>query len=115
MQEVVLIIHLVLAVALVIVILMQRSEGGAASLTGGAGATGGFMSARGAANFLTRLTAILAASFIATSLVLAFMAARVDGGGSSVMERVPASATPATPAAPATPAKPEAPAVPFSE
>lgn len=115
MQEAVLIIHLVLAVALVIVILMQRSEGGAASLTGGAGATGGFMSARGAANLLTRLTAILATAFIATSLILAFLATRVDSGGSSVMERVPVSSTPATPAAPTTPAQPSSPAVPFSE
>jgi preprotein translocase subunit SecG len=107
MQEAVLIIHLVIAVALVIVILMQRSEGGAASLTGGS-APGGFMTARGAANFLTRLTAILATAFIVTSLILAFLLTG-GAGEKSVVDKVPVAPAPAQPAAP------KAPAVPFSE
>jgi preprotein translocase subunit SecG len=113
MQEVVLIIQLVVAVALVIVILMQRSEGGAATLTGGA-SSGGFMSVRGAANFLTRLTAILAGAFMVLCLVLAVLATRGANNTGSIMDKVkvPEAATPATPAAPA---KPAAPAVPFSE
>ncbi len=72
MTEVVLIIHLLIAVALVGVVLVQRSEGGALGMGGGAG--GGFMSVRGSANLLTRTTAILAGGFMITSLVLAIMA-----------------------------------------
>ena len=113
MQEIILIIHLVLAIALVAVILMQRSEGGAASLTGGGGGggMGGFMSARGAANFLTRLTAGLAAAFIATSLLLAIFAG-TDRSTDSLMQDLPAASSPD---AIDEPVEPEAPAVPFSE
>lgn len=110
MQEVILIIHLVLAIALVVVILMQRTEGGAASLTGGGGGDGGmggFLSARGSANFLTRLTAGLAVAFICTSLGLAIMAGQGDSSD-SLMDNLPQEA-------PAEPAAPAAPAVPFSE
>ena len=112
MQEAILIIHLVIAVSLVAVILMQRSEGGAATLTGGGGGggAGGLMSARGAANFLTRLTAGLAAAFIATSLALAIIAGS-DEGATSIMDGVDTSA----PAAIEEPVEPEAPSVPISE
>lgn len=66
-----LVVHALLALALVGVILMQKSEGG--GLTGG-GNAGGLVSARGAANLLTRTTAILAALFILSSLGLAWLA-----------------------------------------
>lgn len=66
-----LVVHTLLALALVGVILMQKSEGG--GLTGG-GNAGGLVSARGAANLLTRTTAILAALFILSSLGLAWLA-----------------------------------------
>ncbi len=85
MQLVILIIHLFLAMALVGVILLQRSEGGALGMGGG---PGGLMSARGAANFLTRLTAWLAAGFLATSLGLAILASQ-DREGSSILDEVP--------------------------
>ncbi len=74
MATVVLIIHIMLALGLIAVVLLQRSEGGALGMGGGGG--GGFMSGRGAANFLTRVTAGLAAAFFATSLVLSIMAAQ---------------------------------------
>jgi preprotein translocase subunit SecG len=67
-----LIIHAVIAAALVAVILMQKSEGG--GLTSG-GSPAGLMSARGAADFLTRTTAILATIFVAMSIALAVYAA----------------------------------------
>lgn len=67
-----LVVHFLVAFALVTVILMQRSEGG--GLTGG-GSPAGLMSARGAADFLTRSTAILAIAFVVLSILLAFMAA----------------------------------------
>ncbi len=71
-----LVIHGLLTLALVGVILMQKSEGG--GLTGG-GSAGGLVSARGAANLLTRTTAILATLFIASSLGLAMLAAGAQG------------------------------------
>ena len=73
MITVVLVVHLILATALVAVILLQRSEGGALGGLGG-GTFGGLMTARGSANLLTRTTAILATCFIATSVALALLA-----------------------------------------
>jgi preprotein translocase subunit SecG len=67
-----LVVHAIIAALLVAVILMQRSEGG--GLTSG-GSPSGLMSARGAADFLTRATAVLATLFIAMSILLAFIAA----------------------------------------
>jgi preprotein translocase subunit SecG len=72
MTTVVLIIHIMLAIAMIAVVLLQRSEGGALGIGGG----GGFMTGRGAANFLTRVTAGLAAAFFATSMVLSIMASQ---------------------------------------
>ena len=66
MITVLLLIHVMVAVALVGVILLQRSEGGALGIGGGGG---GFMTGRSAGNALTKTTAILAACFFATSLV----------------------------------------------
>ncbi|MEM6902351.1 MAG: preprotein translocase subunit SecG [Pseudomonadota bacterium] len=78
METILLVIHLLLAVALIAVILLQRSEGGGLGIGGGSssagGGFGGMMSARGAANFLTRTTAILATAFMGTSLLLAIIA-----------------------------------------
>ena len=71
MATVLLLVHLMIAAALVGVVLIQRSEGGALGVGGGGG---GFMSGRGQANFLTRLTAWLAAGFFATSLGLTLLA-----------------------------------------
>lgn len=105
MLHVILVIHLLIAIALVGVILLQRSEGGALGIGGG----GGVMTGRAAGNLLTRTTGILAAAFFVTSLGLALMAnARSQPG--SIMDQ-PA---PAAPTAPATPPAPAAPAAPFS-
>ncbi len=65
-----LIVHALIAASLVIVILMQRSEGG--GLTGGS--PSGLMTARGAADFLTRATAVLATMFVLSSIFLAVLA-----------------------------------------
>lgn len=70
MQHVIIVIHLMLVLALIGVVLLQRSEGGGLGIGGG----GGFMTSRGTANVLTRATAILAALFFVTSLVLSIMA-----------------------------------------
>jgi len=70
MQQVIIVVHLMIVIAMIGIILLQRSEGGGL----GIGSTGGFMSSRGTANVLTRATAILAALFFATSLLLSILA-----------------------------------------
>lgn len=79
MENVVLVIHLMLALAIIILVLLQRSEGGGLGIGGSGGGMGGLATARQTANVLTRATAICAACFFATSLILAIMA----GGSSS--------------------------------
>src|SRR3974390_2393310 len=86
MQQVVIVIHLMLVLALIGVVLLQRSEGGGL----GIGATGGFMTSRGTANVLTRATAILAGLFFVTSLLLSILAGYnrkptsiIPGGGTT--------------------------------
>lgn len=69
MQSVLIVVHLMVVVALVVTVLLQRSEGGALGVGGG-----GFMTGRGQANVLTRATSILAALFFATSLGLTILA-----------------------------------------
>ena len=73
METILLLVHVFLALGLVVLVLLQRSEGGALGI-GGGGAMDGLVSARGAGNLLTRWTGILAACFIATSLILAIIA-----------------------------------------
>lgn len=70
METVIIVVHLMIVLALVGVVLLQRSEGGGLGIGGGSG----FMTARGAANTLTRATAILAAAFFVTSLGLSLIA-----------------------------------------
>jgi len=102
-ETIVLVIHLILAVSLVGVVLVQRSEGGGLGIGGGAG--GGLMSVRGTANLLTRVTAVLAAGFMVTSLTLAIIAS-TKSEPRSILES-PAGTT--APAQPETPAKPSVP------
>lgn len=85
MITVILVIHVLIALALIGVVLLQRSEGGALGIGGGGG--GGILSGRGAANLLTRITAILAASFMASSLILAIL--NRDSGPRSVLDTTP--------------------------
>lgn len=86
METVLIVVHLMVVVALVIVVLLQRSEGGALGIGGGGG--GGFMSARGAANALSRTTAILAAGFFATSIALGIYA-KIQEDPVDILNRVP--------------------------
>src|SRR5258708_18242336 len=73
MQAVLIVIHLIVAMALIFVILLQRSEGGALGMGGGGSGLGGLFSARGAANTLTRTTVVLGALFFLTSMSLTFL------------------------------------------
>lgn len=79
-MEIVLALHLVITVALIAVVLLQRSEGGALGIGGGGGGGGGMVSARGAANALTRTTTILGGCFFLTSILLTLMALDRDAG-----------------------------------
>lgn len=129
METVLIVIHLMVVLALVGLVLMQRSEGGGLGIGGGSG----FMTARGAANALTRATGILAAAFFATSLALTVLAryseqpidildrlppqsGEQDGGsgGGGVLDQLGGNDEPAPPAD-AGPAQPAAPAVPDAE
>jgi preprotein translocase subunit SecG len=104
MITVILVIHLLVAIALVGMVLVQRSEGGALGMGGGGGGMSGFLTGRSTANLLTRTTAVLAAVFILTSLVLA----KLSGGENvarSIVDQPPA----ATEQAPARPSEPTAP------
>ena len=100
MQQVLIVIHLLVVVALVAVILLQRSESGALGGLGGGGSGGlsGLMSGRSQANLLTRTTAILAAAFFAISLLLAILAGNSGAPKSLIDAATPPAGTAATPA-----------------
>lgn len=134
MQTVIIVVHLIIVLALIGVVLLQRSEGGLG--LGGGGGTSGFMTGRGQANALTRVTAILAGLFFLTSLVLTIMSS-YGRGPRSILDTVapPAGQTapagqgqgpgvleqlqrlqgeqPAAPGAPAGQSAPAAPSIPF--
>jgi len=84
MHTILIVIHLLIVIALVGVVLIQKSEGGGLGIGGGSG----FMTARGAANTLTRTTGILAAAFFATSLALGILA-RYGSGPTDILDRIP--------------------------
>lgn len=106
MTTVILVIHILIAIGLVGSVLLQRSEGGGLGM--GSGGMGGFMTGRATANLLTRATAILAACFFATSLLLAILANQGRDRKSLLDRPQPAAADPAKPAEPAAPAAPVA-------
>ena len=136
MQHVVIVIHLMLVLALIGVVLLQRSEGGGLGIGGG-----GFMTSRGTANVLTRATAVLAGLFFLTSLALSILAglnrapSSIIQGGQRQETPAPAGTPPlgtgsggllqqlqqgapprpGAPVAPAAPAAPSGPAVPQSK
>ncbi|MEE2698894.1 MAG: preprotein translocase subunit SecG [Pseudomonadota bacterium] len=106
MTSVILVIHLILAIALVCIILLQRSEGGALGMGGGSGSgMGGFMSSRATADLLTRTTALIAAAFMVTSLTLAILASTNKNQGSIIdqpllkNEKTPEPSEPSVPLA----------------
>lgn len=123
MQTVIIVIHLMVVLALIGAVLLQRSEGGGLGM-GGSGSN--FLSSRGTANLLTRTTGILAALFFVTSLTLSIMAGvgrkpasilPTQGpatGGQGILDQLQAP-PPGAPAAPTAPAAPKAPEPPRSQ
>ncbi len=129
MVKVLLVVYIMATFAMIVIILLQRSEGGALGMGGGGG---GFVSGRGAANFLTKLTAVLGATFFITALALGIFSHRpaptsavgvpvqeapASGPGESAPQSLPdiklpklkTQAPPAQSPAPATPAQPQLP------
>ncbi len=110
MATIVLVIHLLVALGLVGVVLLQRSEGGLGGLGGGGGGgggMGGLLGNRTTANLLTRVTAILAASFMVTSITLAVLS-----GGSeprAIVQEKPGASEPTEPVKPSVPSGPSVP------
>lgn len=104
MSSVLLVLQLIVAIFLVAVILMQRSNGGALSGLGGGDGIGGLISARGKGNILTRITAVLATLFFALSIAISIYFSRVEVKKTSIAEDVVESSLPTTqeeqPAAP---------------
>jgi preprotein translocase subunit SecG len=82
------VVHVLLAAGIVGLVLLQRGKGADAGAGFGAGASGTVFGARGSASFLSRMTATLAALFIATSLTLAYMGGRTIEAPGSVIDRV---------------------------
>jgi len=122
MTTVILVIHLMIASALVGIILVQRSEGGALGIGGGGG--GGMMSGRGAANLLTRITGVLAAAFFGTSILLAILASQTAEPTSILDGTTPAGQSGGSPSSlpalqpivpPTSESQPEGPQVPQSQ
>lgn len=87
MENVILAIHLILALLLIGVVLLQRSEGGGLGMGGGGGGGGGVVSGRSAATALGKVTWILAAAFITTSITLTVLAAS-NSATSSVIDQI---------------------------
>jgi preprotein translocase subunit SecG len=133
MQTVIIVVHLMIVSAMIGLVLLQKSEGGGLGMGGGGG---GFLTSRGTSNVLTRTTAILAAAFFATSLILSILAGwdrkprsiiqdtggpaaptsqPVNPGGTAplapggVLDRLREGAPAGAPAAPSASAEPQAP------
>ena len=106
-------VHILIAIALVGVILLQKSEGGALGM--GGGGMSGFMTGRSTANLLTRVTAVLAAAFMTTSVLLVVLHNRERAPRSILEQGAPAApAVPAAPQPPAPPAEPAQPSAPLA-
>lgn len=110
MENVVLVIHLIVAAAMIVVVLLQRSEG--AGLVGPSG--GGMMPVRGSANILTRATTVLATIFFVTSITLAILAGG-HKGSTSIADKIATQEVPATTDAPVAPVTPAVPVPPVSQ
>lgn len=108
------VVHVLIAIALVGVILLQKSDGGALGSMGGGSGMSGFMTGRSTANLLTRTTAILAVAFFATSVLLVVLS-NVHHAPRSIIQEMPtgpATKLPSLPGEPTAPAAPSAPAAP---
>jgi preprotein translocase subunit SecG len=113
MASVILVIHMFLALAIIGLVLIQRSEGGGLGIGGSGGGLGGLATPQGTANILTRATGFCAAGFFITSLTLGSIASHSGSSTSKLMDALdaPATATAAKPEGEKTSSSPDTPAV----
>ncbi len=107
MEYFVLVVHVIAAVSLIVLVLLQHGKGADMGAAFGSGSAGSVFGSAGSANFLSRSTAFAAAVFFATSLVLTYFGSRTGGSSgvmSGVMKDVPAVTAPATKAVEGAPA-----------
>ena len=112
METVLLVVHLLLAISMIFLVLIQQSEGGLGGMGGGSssgGGMGGFMTGRATANLLTRSTGIIAAAFFVTSLTLAIMADDGRNKGSILDQKIGKTNQKLVPSSPTVPSVPSAP------
>ena len=98
-QTLAVVFHVLLALGIVGLVLLQRGRGADAGAGFGAGASGTVFGARGSASFLSRMTAVLATLFFLTSLGLSYLFSRGTEAPASVMDRMPAQQAPVDPTA----------------
>ena len=101
MQTLVLVLHILAAATIIVLILLQHGKGADMGAAFGSGSAGSLFGSAGAANFMSRTTAVLAAVFFATSLALAYFGAPAQTGGVTESLAVPAGQIDSKPAAPA--------------
>jgi preprotein translocase subunit SecG len=94
-------VHVLLALMIIALVLLQRGKGAEAGAGFGSGASGTVFGARGTSTLFSKLTAVFAAMFFATSLTLAYLGARPTAEPTSVLERAAQAAAATQPAAPA--------------
>ena len=111
MQTLLVVAELIIAIALIFFVLLQRSEGGALGMGGGSSSMGGLFTARGAADTLTRTTSVLAFLFFAICIVLNIVALK-GRDQSSILDSAAPVTVPAKPAPAPAPALPVGPSVP---
>lgn len=98
MRMVIMFVHLILALLIISLVLLQRGKGAEAGAGFGAGASGTVFGARGTATLFSKLTAVFAALFFVTSLMLAYLGTHSPGEPTSVLERAAQEAAKAPPA-----------------
>jgi len=109
LRGLILAVHILLALMIIGLVLLQKGKGAEAGAGFGAGASGTVFGARGTSTLFSKLTAVFAGLFFVTSLTLAYMGAQATSEPTSVLERAAQAATSAPPALPAAPVAPAAP------
>ncbi len=105
LHTIILTVHIIAGLSVIGFVLLQHGKGADMGAAFGSGASGSLFGATGSANFLSRVTAVLAAVFFLTSLSLSYIATSSPRASGSVMDSAPAQTAPATPAQ--TPAAPD--------
>ena len=101
MHTLVIVFHILAAVGIVVLVLLQHGKGADMGAAFGSGSAGSLFGSAGASNFLSKTTAVLAATFFATSLGLTYLSAPSKSGGVTEGIAAPAAKTESKPAAPA--------------